>query len=270
MNWLSFFKQSENISPENTKELLASQPPGTLQLLDVRQPKEYEQSHIPGAILIPIGELPDRLDELDSTKETIVYCRSGVRSKAGCQVLSQANFSKVLNMSGGIIRWEGGKASGLESVGLEYFIEGDFSSAVSMAYAMEKGLKTFYLLMAEKTQSTENKELLDYMARLEDGHMAKLNAQYGKLAEPSNKVTDNVAEGGIEIDTFLSKFEDQTLDMSSILQIGMLFESQAYDLYSRLAHKTEESELRSFYLQMAGEEKKHLAQLAKELEQRLM
>ncbi len=73
MNWLSLFKKNENISAEKTRELIDSRPPGTFQILDVRQPKEYEQSHIPGAILIPLSELPDRLDELDSTKETIVY-----------------------------------------------------------------------------------------------------------------------------------------------------------------------------------------------------
>lgn len=73
MNWLSLFKKNENISAEETRELIDSHPPGTFQILDVRQPKEYEQSHIPGAILIPISELPDRLDELDPTKETIVY-----------------------------------------------------------------------------------------------------------------------------------------------------------------------------------------------------
>lgn len=73
MNWLSLFKKNENISPENARDLIDSHPPGTFQILDVRQPQEYEQSHIPGAILIPISELPDRLDELDPAKETIVY-----------------------------------------------------------------------------------------------------------------------------------------------------------------------------------------------------
>lgn len=73
MNWFSLFKKNENISPDETRKFLDSAPPGSVQLVDVRQPREYEQSHIPGAKLIPLGELPDRLNELDPNKETIVY-----------------------------------------------------------------------------------------------------------------------------------------------------------------------------------------------------
>lgn len=73
MNWFSLFAKNENISPGETRQLLDSRLPGSVQLVDVRQPGEYQQSHIPGAKLIPLGELPDRLDELDPNKETIVY-----------------------------------------------------------------------------------------------------------------------------------------------------------------------------------------------------
>lgn len=172
-------------------------------------------------------------------------------------------------MSGGIIGWEGGKATGLETVGLEYFIEGNFTSAVSMAYAMEKGLKKFYLLLAEKTESPENTELLTYMARLEDGHMAKIRGQYSEISLEEEKSSDAIAEGGVTVDDFLKTFEGHLTDISSVIQVGMMFESQAYDLYSRLAHKTDDSTLKSFYLNMAQEEKNHLERLGKELSKRL-
>jgi len=73
MNWFSLFAKNENISPDETRKYLDSVPPGSVQLVDVRQPGEYQQSHIPGAKLIPLGELPARLGELDPAKETIVY-----------------------------------------------------------------------------------------------------------------------------------------------------------------------------------------------------
>lgn len=73
MNWMSLFAKNENITPEETREYINSKPPGSFQILDVRQPQEYAQAHIPGAILIPLGELPDRLDELNPDLETIVY-----------------------------------------------------------------------------------------------------------------------------------------------------------------------------------------------------
>ncbi len=269
MNWMSLFAKNENISPEETREYIASKPAGSFQLLDVRQPGEYEQAHIPGAILIPLGELPDRLQELDPELETIVYCRSGVRSKAGCQILTKADFPRVLNMTGGITRWQGQHIGGTEELGLEYFITGDFSSALSMAYAMEMGLKQFYLLLSVKTDVPDHTELLEYMAKLEDGHMAKLNAQYQDIALNPADTSAVVAEGGIDVDDFLTRFGNQFKDIESILQVGMMFESQAYDMYTRLARKQTDEELKSFYLQMAAEERKHLQRLTRELEQRL-
>lgn len=267
MNWMSLFARNENITPEETRKFIASNPPGSYQLLDVRQPKEYDQAHIPGATLIPLGDLPDRVQEMDPDKETIVYCRSGVRSRAGCQILTTAHFSRVLNMTGGINGWQGHRAAGSETLGLEYFTSGDFSSAVSMAYAMEFGLRQFYQLMADRADSTENRDLLEYMARLEDGHMAKLSRQHAGLGEES-PASSGVAEGGFETADFISRYGDQLQDVESIIQVGMMFEAQAYDLYSRLARQAEQPELRDFYLQMAGEEQLHLERLARELDQR--
>lgn len=73
MNWLSLFFKNENISAEETRKLLENSPPDSVQLLDVRQPKEYDQAHIPGAKLIPLSDLPARLKELSPDKEVIVY-----------------------------------------------------------------------------------------------------------------------------------------------------------------------------------------------------
>jgi len=268
MNWKSLFAKSENISPEETRNLLEKYPPESFQLLDVRQPKEYEQAHIPGARLIPLGDLPQRLDELHRDKEVIVYCRSGVRSKSGCQILKAAGFSRVLNMTGGIIGWQGHKAGGSEELGLEFFTAGDFSSAVSMALAMELGLRRFYLLLADRTDDDSNRELLEYMARLEDGHMARLKT-FLPSASTDTPETSTVMEGGLNVTEFLADFGDQLKDIDSILQTGMMFEAQAYDMYSRLAMKEQQTDLREFYLQMAAEEQTHLKRLARELDQRL-
>ena len=82
------------------------------QLIDVRQPGEYAKGHLPGALLIPLGELAERASELDEDKHIIVYCRSGVRSKAACQILTRLGLDKVLNMKGGISSYHGEKVEG--------------------------------------------------------------------------------------------------------------------------------------------------------------
>jgi molybdopterin/thiamine biosynthesis adenylyltransferase/rhodanese-related sulfurtransferase/molybdopterin converting factor small subunit len=74
-------------------------------LLDVREPHEWQIAKIPGATLIPLGDLPKRVNELDSSVEIVAQCRSGVRSGKACDFLRQAGFKKVKNLTGGILAW---------------------------------------------------------------------------------------------------------------------------------------------------------------------
>jgi molybdopterin/thiamine biosynthesis adenylyltransferase/rhodanese-related sulfurtransferase len=74
-------------------------------LLDVREPFEYEICQIGGSRLIPLGELPARLSELDSADEIVIHCKSGVRSAKALRVLQEAGFRKLENLQGGILGW---------------------------------------------------------------------------------------------------------------------------------------------------------------------
>jgi molybdopterin/thiamine biosynthesis adenylyltransferase/rhodanese-related sulfurtransferase len=73
-------------------------------VLDVREPHEYQICNIDG-YLIPLGELPKRVHELDSSREIVAHCRSGVRSAKAVDFLRQAGFRKVKNLAGGILAW---------------------------------------------------------------------------------------------------------------------------------------------------------------------
>ncbi|MGI8432956.1 MAG: molybdopterin-synthase adenylyltransferase MoeB [Chthoniobacterales bacterium] len=74
-------------------------------LLDVREPFEVELAQIKGAKLIPLGQLPTRIDELDRAKEILVLCHSGVRSLQAAEFLRSAGFSRVASVAGGIDAW---------------------------------------------------------------------------------------------------------------------------------------------------------------------
>ena len=74
-------------------------------LLDVREPQEHQICSIPGSVLIPLGELPNRISELGGHEDVVVHCKSGVRSAKAVKILSDAGFKKVRNLSGGILRW---------------------------------------------------------------------------------------------------------------------------------------------------------------------
>ncbi len=73
-------------------------------ILDVREPHEYEICNL-GGRLIPLGDLPSRVNELDSAREIVAHCRFGGRSAKAVEFLRQAGFLKVMNLSGGIYAW---------------------------------------------------------------------------------------------------------------------------------------------------------------------
>lgn len=74
-------------------------------LLDVREPWEWNLCRLPGAILIPMGELPARLQELNREAETVVICHHGVRSYHAARYLETLGFDDVINLSGGVAAW---------------------------------------------------------------------------------------------------------------------------------------------------------------------
>ena len=76
-----------------------------LLVIDVREPHEHEIAHIDGAVLIPLGELPDRLGELDGHREIVTHCHHGARSLKALDILKAAGFSKVRSLRGGIDAW---------------------------------------------------------------------------------------------------------------------------------------------------------------------
>lgn len=74
-------------------------------LLDVREPFEFDICRIPGARLIPLGELAARMSELDSADEIVLQCKSGMRSARALKLLQEAGFGKLWNLDGGILAW---------------------------------------------------------------------------------------------------------------------------------------------------------------------
>jgi rhodanese-related sulfurtransferase len=95
-------------------EVLARMEAGEeLILIDVREPWEYEEGHIPGAQLIPLGLLQAHYDQLDRNAEIILVCRSGNRSGTAAATLAEKGFKDVYNLVGGMLSWEGPVETGL-------------------------------------------------------------------------------------------------------------------------------------------------------------
>jgi len=74
-------------------------------LLDVREPQEFQICRIPGSVLIPLGDLPSRLSEVEGRDDIVVHCKSGVRSGKAVRLLREAGYSQARNLKGGILAW---------------------------------------------------------------------------------------------------------------------------------------------------------------------
>lgn len=89
------------------KDLLANN--ADLVILDVRELYEHDEYNIPNSILIPLNELPRRIDEIAQYKETpvLVYCKAGIRSAMACKFMATQGFKQLINLADGILGWQG-------------------------------------------------------------------------------------------------------------------------------------------------------------------
>jgi adenylyltransferase/sulfurtransferase len=99
-------EEEANVPTITVTELKAKLDRGDqFQLIDVREQYEWDICHIPGAKLIPLGQLPSRMSELDSADEIVLQCKSGARSARALHLLQEAGFGKLANVEGGILAW---------------------------------------------------------------------------------------------------------------------------------------------------------------------
>ncbi len=270
MYWNDLVTPPVNLTAGETRELLASHSPDQIQLIDVRQPREYSQFHLPGARLIPLSELEQRLDELDPELTTVVYCRSGVRSATGAQLLRERKFSRIHNMQGGILAWRGARVQGDGEQDLGFFLKNDYSSIYALSCNLEAGLQRFYSTLAETAAAEGRDEVaatLAKMAGFEDGHIARLIAMHNR-AHPDRplEIDPSLSEGGFDPRKMITAFGANLATPQAVLELALSFEAQAFDLYSRLEHKVTDSEQAEFFHQMTREEHSHMVLLARELD----
>jgi rhodanese-related sulfurtransferase/rubrerythrin len=264
------FAPIESLEPEEAREYLASHPEDTFTLLDVRQPWEYEAEHLPGARLIPLPQLGDQYLELDPGKPTLVQCASGNRSRVAAQLLAGQGFKEVYNLAGGIKAFRGQKATGPQELNLD-MIRGDESppEVVVLAFSMEKGLQTFYEAAAAQTSDADLAGLCRQLARIEEQHEEKLAALYRRL-EPSGpdlpallaEQEPALMEGGFQPQEFLQQNAAFLKSLPEVLELALMLETQALDLYLRFAARLTQPQAREVLYNLAQEEKAHLARLA--------
>lgn len=254
-------------SVDKVRAYLEEREPGEYTVLDVRQPEEYAEGHLAGSKLIPVGELHQRIEELDRTKPTIVYCRAGVRGANGAGVLLNAGFDEVWNMDGGILAWEGKTATGAPEAGMWWFEEArNPEEYIALAWILEEGAKIFYSRMAEQFASLDVGKVFQGLAEVEEHHKETLRQLHRALTgreedplTPDEVAAHDTMEGNVSITKVLAWAEGQK--PIDVLEFSVSMEVNAYDLYLKVAQRLEQKGSRDVLLHLAREEKAHLDRL---------
>ncbi|HMM37213.1 MAG TPA: rhodanese-like domain-containing protein [Desulfovibrio sp.] len=273
------------MTAEEARRFLESRAAEEHVLVDVRQPFEYQEFHLPGARLIPLGELPERAGELKRDKLVLVYCRSGSRSVAAAGLLEGLGFSRVINLQGGIAAWQGGVAIGPGHQGLNFcLVAADKGDVLLLACGMEMILQEFYEDLMARAESQDVRLAFRQLAGFEVRHRERLYRLHVKedagaqdrasfedqaRSRIRNARGEEMAEGGVEPGHFLENMGLRATQARDALELAMQFEAQALDFYLRCSEQEPaDAEKAKMLLQLGQEERAHLRMLGGLLERR--
>jgi rhodanese-related sulfurtransferase/rubrerythrin len=263
------------LAPSEIKAILDQDKKGEFLLLDVRQPEEYEVGHIPGAMLIPLGELEIRKDELDPNRKIIAYCRSGRRSIAAAIALCGLGFKSVYHLDGGILAWTYETIAGIPETKPELIAEAaEVRDVFVLAIKLEKGSQDFYVTARDKVGSPKAREILQMLAEAERTHMRKLYEHAVSLLPeraipPLEKFERELKvehmEGGIEINPALAEVHHKVGNEMEALEIALEKEYMSYDFYKRTSAMVANADGKNVLHELAVEERNHADILLKRL-----
>jgi sulfur-carrier protein adenylyltransferase/sulfurtransferase len=181
-------------------------------------------------------------------------------------------FTQVYNLNGGIKAWGGEKAHGPVELHLD-LVRGDETPAemIKLAYAMERGLGGFYREIKTGTQDEELSNLLETLAAAEEKHERYLLARYNEIestnvdqhAFEARLTSPSPVEGGFDAEELLRQNRQFVESVASLLDLSMMMETQALDLYLRFAGKIENASTKEALYRIADEEKSHLQALGR-------
>jgi rhodanese-related sulfurtransferase/rubrerythrin len=256
-----------DITPDQLRGYMAEHDEQEYQLVDVRQPEEYQQGHIPGALLIPVGDFEARRTEVEklADRKAIFYCRSGVRSLRAATWASQVSeLPEVFHLLGGFNTWGGMSLPDFPRL-KALDLTGDVESLLRQAFDLEKGTYRLYELLAEKYAGP----VAGAVSRL-----ARAELIHGQVV---HRLLVEAAEGGVpDFETLFEQTPGQLVESGesydelvrraqalegqgalAILEFAADIELNAYDLYKSLAGSAAGEETRAVLVDLSQQEKHH-------------
>jgi len=267
-------EEYQDISVERLREYMARRQENDYLLIDVRQPDEYAQGHIPGAVLMPLGEIPERLRELPVDKDLVVYCRSGKRSQGAAIFIGSQPYvaGTVFNVTGGILAWDGALLPATPNLKVFDLAGGD-REIMLRAMELERGAERFYTALRQRYGSIPWAESLATLAGAEEAHARVIYRHWaeGQVDPPEftsvyEELAGDIVEGGYSCAALVAMLEEQPLEpCRSTLEMALTIEYSAYDLYRNMAHRFLGQPLEAVFNAVAGAEKEHMQIAARAL-----
>jgi rhodanese-related sulfurtransferase/rubrerythrin len=242
-------------------------------IVDVRQPVEYRDSHIPGARLMPLPSLVRDMSPLPGQVDLIFYCHSGGRSAAAAAMAAEEAddnakaYKTVYNLTGGMLAWQGGVVEDLPQVQL--FEKQSFDGMLQTAMNLEKGALRFYRAVGGHYGQHGWSAVFKRLEKAEIAHAKSVFAILNQAAPQDlnfdqvfEKLPGEVLEGGMTLEVALRKMAAYKDDACMrLVELALQIERAAFDLYRALADQAAGDGGGDVFLSLAQAEKSHMQAL---------
>ncbi len=266
----------KDITAEELKQFIKSHNEKEYLLVDVRQPDEYSEGHIPGAKFIPLNELVSDLSGLPANRDLVFYCHSGGRSLAAASIFFEEGITEktTYNLEGGILAWEGKTLKGFPKIQVFDKTKGPVELLLT-AMDLEKGAWRFYTYILDNISVDPIISTLEQLSKAEIAHARTVYGFWKKAAsapisfdELYASLKGEILEGGeslVEVLGYLENIEENRC--LQILELALHIEYAAFDLYKTMADHEKDQTIRDSFLSIAQAEKSHMRMLIRALDQ---
>lgn len=265
----------KDLTAEELRGFIRSHHEKEYALIDVRQPGEYEQGHIPGARLLPLPELIQTMETLPADKQLVFYCHSGGRSMAAASMVADEEIGsgELINLDGGMLAWDGGIASDYPKVQLFNWQKAP-SDMLITAMNLEKGALNFYTHVSEHNQGLPWVDVFSNLAKAEIGHartvyhfLRKIESDVDDFDTVFDGLSGEVLEGGMTLSTVLEKLSAiQGRVCLRTIETALKIEYAAFDLYRTMADRITAKDAQEAFVTIAQAEKAHMHALVKAID----
>ena len=261
----------KELPPEALRRFIRQSHEKEYALIDVRQPGEYEQGHIPGARLLPLSGFFQTMETLPTDKALVFYCHGGGRSMAAATMVEEEALTagEIYNLQGGMLAWDGGMVADYPQVRL---FDASMTSAEMMRTAvnLEKGAMRFYIHVHGQHGGQDWAGIFAALSKAERGHAKAVFGYWQQMQKDLqdfetvfNGLSGELLEGGASLaDAIDTAGRVKGRVCIRLIELALQIEHAAFDLYRTMADQAAGADAREAFLSLAQSEKAHMRSLA--------